>query len=180
MSQQPPIDPLKSVKSGDDPLSRLRTALAGFVGYADRDQRREADKILRESLASEYEARWGRISELQRKLIADKHLELVDDMEAAAVKLRAFIDRIRHASYGYAGFFDHIHIDSQELGQVYDYDLALLKKAEELTGAIDNVEASLGTDGQAASIRHLTTVCQEAVDAFDHRNDIILARGGEA
>jgi hypothetical protein len=175
-----PVDPLKSVKSGDDLLSKIRTSLAGFVGYADRDQRREADRMLRESIASAYESQWGRISEVQRQLIASKRLELVDDLEAAAIKLRAFIDRIRHASYGYAGFFDHVHIDSKELAQIYDYDLALLQHADGLGRAIDNVEASLGSEGEAAAIRNLTTLCQEAVDAFDQRNDIILARGDEA
>jgi hypothetical protein len=175
-----PIDPLKSVKSGDDLLSRIRTSLAGFVGYADRDQRREADMMLRDSVAAAYEAQWGRISEVQKELIASKRLELVDDLEAAAVKLRAFVDRIRHASYGYAGFFDHVHIDSKELTEIYNYDLALLENAGELGRAIDNVEASLGSDGEAAAIRHLTTLCQDAVDAFDGRNDVILARGDEA
>lgn len=175
-----PIDPLKSVKSGDDLLSRIRTSLAGFVGYADRDQRREADLLLRDSIASTYEAQWSRISEIQRELIASKRLELVDDLEAGAIKLRAFIDRIRHASYGYAGFFDHVHIDSKELAEIYNYDLALLQNADELGRAIDNVEASLGSEGEAAAIRHLTTLCQDAVDAFDRRNDVILARGDEA
>ena len=175
-----PIDPLKSVKSGDDLLSRIRTGLAGFLGYADRDQRREADRMLRDTVAEAYEAKWSRISEVQRELIASKRLDLVDDMEAAAIKLRAFVDRIRHASYGYAGFFDHVHIDSKELEQIYGYDLALLEHADALGHAIDNVEASLGSDGEAAAIRNLTTLCQEAVDAFDKRNDIILARGDEA
>lgn len=172
-----PTDPLKAVKGGDDFLSKIRNSLAGFVGYFDRDQRREADRMLRETLASKYEALWSRISEVQRQLIAAKRLELVDDLEAAAIKLRAFVDRVRHASYGYAGFFDHVHIDSQELATIYEYDYALLQNTDSLGRAIDNVEASIGSDGEAAAIRNLTTLCQEAVDAFDHRNDVILARG---
>jgi hypothetical protein len=44
--------------------------------------------------------------------------------------------------------------------------------------AIDNVESSLGTDGSAASIRHLTQLSQDCIDAFDKRKEVILGMAG--
>lgn len=168
------VDPLGTVTEGKDLLGKIRSFLSGFVGYIKREDRREADKLLRESIALRYENQWARISALQRQLIGGGQLELVDDLEAAAIKLRAFIDRVKGASYGYAGFFDAVRINQTELDKIYTYDLALLETAEKLTHAVDNVEASIGTDGMAAAVRNLVTVSQDAVDAYDRRDEILI------
>ncbi|NIP42173.1 MAG: hypothetical protein GWN00_11955, partial [Aliifodinibius sp.] len=67
----------------------------------------------------------------------------VDDLEKAAIKLRTFIDKIRTASYGYSGFFDAVRVDEEDLARVYEYDLSLLNMEEDVSRAIDNVEASM-------------------------------------
>ena len=100
---------------------------------------------------------------------------MVDDLEASAIKLRAFIDRIKGASYGYTGFFDAVRIHSEELERIYEYDFALLEGAQNLTNAIDNVAASIDTDGLPAAIRHLVSLSQEAIDTYNRRDEVILA-----
>ena len=170
-----PVDPHKKVTETGDLLGKIRSTLSGFVGYVERDQRRNSDKILREAVADRYEKEWSRLSEIQRDLIADGNIELVDDLEAAALKLRAFIDRVRTASYGYAGLFDHARIGKDELAKLYHYDSALLEHAKTVESAVDNLRASIGTDGLPAAIRHMKSVSQEAVDLFDQRQQVILA-----
>jgi hypothetical protein len=167
-------DPLGKVTEGKDLLGKIRNSLAGFLGYMDRANRREADKILRETIAQRYEEQWSKISELQRQLISEGKLELVDDLEAAAIKLRAFIDRVKGASYGYAGFFDAVRVNSDELERIYKYDASLLEHVDTLTRAIENVQASMETEGLPAAIRNLVTLSQEAIDAFDRREEVIL------
>jgi hypothetical protein len=147
--------------------------IPGFKGYVERGDRRMSDKILRETVAKEYEAQYQRISSLQRDLISSGGLAYIDDLENAAIKVRQFIDRIKTASYGYAGIFDAIKIREEELANIYQYDLTLLEHADVISGAIDNVAASIGTDGLPASIRHLTAVSQEAIDAFNKRSDAL-------
>jgi hypothetical protein len=169
------VDPLGKITSGDDLLGKIRNMLSGFVGYFDRDNRREADKLLRTTVADRYQQQWQRISAIQRKMIEGGKLEDIDQLEAAATKLRGFIDRVRTASYGYAGFFDAVRINSNELQKVYSYDLQLLEDVNTISSAVDNVEVSIGTDGQAAAISHLTTLCQDVVDAYDRRDEVLLA-----
>ncbi len=123
-------DPLGKITEGKDLIGKVRNFLAGFIGYFDRENRREADKLLRETIAQRYEEQWGRISELQRQFVSEGQLELIDDLEAAAIKLRAFIDRVKGASYGYAGFFDAVRINRDELERIYEYDIALLEGAQ--------------------------------------------------
>jgi hypothetical protein len=51
----------------------------------------------------------------------------------------------------------------------------MLSLVDEIGRAIDNVEASLGTDGLPAAIRHLTGLAQASVEAFQKRSEAILS-----
>ena len=157
-----------------DFFKQLLSKLPGFKGYFERQDRRASDKILRETVANRFEEQWKRISELQRDLISQGQIELIDDLEGAAIKLRQFIDRVRTAAYGYAGFFDPVKIKEDELAVVYQYDLMLLNSVDAVTRAVDNVETSLGTDGLPAAIRNLRSISQQAVDAFERRNEAMI------
>jgi hypothetical protein len=169
------VDPLGKITAGDDLLGKIRKTLSGFIGYLDRENRREADKLLRATIASRYEQQWGRISTIQRQMIEAGNLEQVDQLEAAAIKLRTFIDRVKTASYGYAGFFDAVRVNETELQKIYSYDLQLLEDVNSISSAVDNVEASMGSDGLPAAMRHLTTLSQDVIDAYDRRDEVLLA-----
>jgi len=169
------VDPLGKITAGDDLLGKIRKTLSGFIGYLDRENRREADKLLRATIASRYEQQWGRISTIQRQMIEAGNLEQVDQLEAAAIKLRTFIDRVKSASYGYAGFFDAVRVNETELQKIYSYDLQLLEDVNSISSAVDNVEASMGSDGLPAAMRHLTTLAQDVIDAYDRRDEVLLA-----
>jgi len=166
-------DIFERVLSEQDPIKKILAKIPGFKGYIERGDRRMSDKILREKVADEFETLYQRISGLQRDFISQGELNYVDDLEASALKLRQFIDRVRTASYGYAGLFDAIKIKQEELTQVYQYDLALLELSDEVRSAIDNVETSMGTEGLEAAIRHLTSVSQQCVDAFNKRSEVM-------
>lgn len=166
-------DILEKVTASKDWLSKIIAKIPGFKGYMERADRRMSDKLLRENIANSFEGLYQRISSLQKDLISQGGLAYIDDMESAAIKLRQFIDRVRTASYGYAGIFDAIKIKETELGQVYEYDAVLLGMSEEVSRAIDNVETSMGTDGLPAAIKHLTTTSQSCVDAFNKRSEVM-------
>jgi hypothetical protein len=166
-------DIYEKVSGEQDFIKKILAKIPGFKGYIERGDRRMSDKLLREQVALEFETLYGRISGLQRDLISQGGLEYVDDMEAAAIKLRQFIDRVKTASYGYAGIFDALKIKEDKLAQVYEYDAALLGLSGEVASAVDNVETSIGTEGLEAAIQHLTNVSQQCVDAFNKRSDVM-------
>jgi hypothetical protein len=167
-------DPLGKITEGKDILGKIRNFLAEYVGYFDRENRREGDKLLRETIVKRYDEQWARISEIQKQFIQAGKLENVDELESAALKLRAFIDRVKGAAYGYAPFFDAVRIHSEELERLYVFDSALLEGVENVARAIDNVEASIETEGLPAAIRHLISVSQEVVDSYNRREEVIL------
>ena len=164
-------DILEKVSASKDWLSKIVSKIPGFKGYMERADRRMSDKLLRENIANSFEVLYQRISSLQKDLISQGGLAYIDDMESAAIKLRQFIDRVRTASYGYAGIFDTIKIKETELTRVYEYDAVLLGMSDEVSHAIDNLETSIGTDGLPAAIKHLTTASQSCVDAFNKRSE---------
>ncbi|MFW5714072.1 MAG: hypothetical protein ACOCYU_05320 [Brevefilum sp.] len=166
-------DILNRVSDERDFFKKLLAKIPGFKGYIERGDRRMSDKLLRDQIASEFENLYQQISSLQRDLINQGQIEYIDDLEASALKLRQFIDRVRTASYGYAGVFDAIKINEEELDQVYQYDYALFALSDEVRSAIDNVETSIGTEGLDAAIRHLRNVSQECVDAFNKRSEMM-------
>ncbi len=157
-----------------DVFKKLLAKLPGFKGYFERQDRRASDKILREAIANRFEELWQRVSEMQRDLISQGQIEFIDDLEGAAIKLRQFIDRVRTAAYGYAGFFDPVKVREDELAQVYQFDLALLETSDLVDRAIGNVEASIGTDGLPAAIRNLRNASAQAVETFNRRSEVLI------
>ncbi len=167
-------DILDRVSQESNFFKKILSKLPGFKGYVEREERRNADKLLRDAIAQKFEALWQRISALQKDAISNGDLEIVDDLESGALKIRQFIDRVKTASYGYSGFFDVINIETEELNEIYKYDLVLLELEEEMSRAIDNIEASFGTEGLPAAIRHLTSLAQTTVDSFNERKNVVV------
>lgn len=161
------------VSSDMDPFKKIGTKIPGFSGYIERQARRDSDKILRDTLADRFEELWQRVSGLQREFIRNNQIKYVDDLEAAAIKLRTFSDRIRLAPRGYSGLFDAVNINQDELTQLYEYDAAMLDLVEELNRAIDNIEMSVGTDGLDAAIRHLEKTSQQCIDVYNRRSEVV-------
>jgi hypothetical protein len=167
-------DLFDKVTGQQDIFKKLASYIPGFQGYIERQNRRAADKLLRETVADRFEELWKRASNLQSDMVNDGLIALVDDMEKAAIQLRTFVDKIRTAAYGYAGFFDAVKINESELTQLYQFDTAFFEVAEQVGRALDNVEASFGDEeALKAAIRNLVSLSREAVTTFEHRYEII-------
>ena len=155
-------------------VRKLFSKIPGFKGYIERENRRAADKVLRETIADRFDELWKRVSGVQTELVHSGGLEFIDDLERAAVKLRQFTDRIRTASYGYSPFFNALKVNEEELLKVYEFDAALLDNVDTISRAIDNIEASIGSDGLPAAIRQLVSLSQQMVDIFNRRSEVMM------
>ncbi len=163
------------VDSDLDPFKKILGKIPGFSGYMERQKRRDSDKLLRDMIADRFEQQAQRVSGLQRDLISQGQIELVDDVEAAVIKLRTFSDRVRRATRGYSGLFDAVKINEEELTRLYEYDATMLDLVEEVARSVDNLEAALGSEGSPAAIRHLVGVAQQCIDVFDRREEVFMA-----
>jgi hypothetical protein len=171
-------DFLDKVTGQQDIFKKLASYIPGFNGYIERQNRRAADKLLRETVADRFDEQWKRASNMQADIVAANMYDLVDDMEKAAIQLRTFIDKIRTASYGYTGFFDAVKINEAELEKLYQFDAAFFQVAEAIGSALDTVEASIGDEeGLKAAIRNLVSLAREAVTTMERRSEVITGGG---
>ena len=170
------IDPMEKITEGKDLVGKIQNFVSGFLGYYDRDRRREADKLLRDGIAARYEAEWSRISDVQASLVSAKQLEYLDEIESAAIKLRAFVDRVRGAARGYSGFFDAVRVKKDELQQIYAYDLTLLESSERLGTAVDQLAGAVGKDGLPEAIHNLIEMARESTRLYESRAEVILKK----
>lgn len=161
------------ITNDQNALQKLLGKIPGFKGYMERTNRRAADKLLRETVANRFEEQWQRISSAQKDLISQGGLQYITELESSSLKLRQFIDRVRRATYGYAGFFDAVKVNEEELTQLYAFDLAMFNLVDEVSRGIDNVESSIGTDGLPAAMRHLKSLTQQCLDTFNRRQEAI-------
>ncbi len=171
-------DMYQNVAGQVDPFKRLASYIPGFGGYVERQNRRDADKLVRDTVARRFTELLTRTSNLQKDLISAGKIQFVDDMEQAALQLRTFIDKISTAARGYSGLFDAVKINEKELEQLYNFDLAFFSLADQIGHGLDTVEASIGDDAALpAAIRNITTLGRQAVETFNRRSEAFTGSG---
>jgi len=166
----------QQITNSNDLFRKLLSKIPGFKGYVEMGNRKDADKVIRDMLFRRFRELEGKVSDLQVQLINQGDINNADDLEKAALRLRTFADRMRTAPRGYSSVFEAVKIKEPELVKLYQYDLALLDKTDEVGRAIDNIQSSVGTDGLPASIRNLQTVAKECVQAYDLRQEAIIGQ----
>ena len=87
-------------------IERLSSKIPGYSGYVDRETRRDIDKLHREHLADRLRGLKSPLTDVMRELTNAGRVFEVGPVDAAIKKLDHLENRVRFASYGYAGFFD--------------------------------------------------------------------------
>lgn len=167
-------DFFQKVTSMQDPFKKLGSYIPGFGGYVERQNRRDADKLLRDTVARRFDEQWKRTSQMQADMAGNGMIAYVDDMEKAAIQMRTFIDKISTAPRGYSGLFDAVKINEKELEAIYQFDAAFFDLAEQVAHANDNVETSMGDEAALpAVIRNLTSLARLAVETYNKRSEVV-------
>ena len=161
------------IESQRGKIKELLLKVPGFKGYIELEDRRTADKLLRDTVADSYQEQLDRLTAVQTEFVDRGDLSYVDDLEAVVVKLRTFIDRISHATYGYSSFFSVIKVDAEKLDKIYDYDQALLNGIDSLSAALESLETTEDPEQLKDLIKDLKKQAQDIVTRADQRKDVI-------
>ncbi len=148
--------------AGRNWIERLSSKIPGYSGYVDRERRRDIDKLHREHLANRLRGLKTPLADLMRDLTNNGRLFEVGAVDSTIKKLDHLENRIRFASYGYAGFFDVAKIEQPQLDAIYQFDLALV----DLVDKIDSKIASLKNEKTTAE--SLKAACAELGDTIDN------------
>ncbi len=129
----------------------LLDRVPGYRGYRAKEDRRDADRRVRDHLVIAFGAKADRVERVARDLAAQRRIQDVGPVDAFARRIRHLCDRIRTATYGYGGLFSDRDVDAAALDQLRQFDEALLSGVEELNDPIEGLEAALVADGDLAS-----------------------------
>jgi hypothetical protein len=133
-------------------LEKLADAIPGLKGYREKESRRDTDKRFRDYLADRIDRARGSLDELKRTLVNQGKLDGLAELDRLSQKLFQAANQVRHASYGYSGFFDQVKIRENELDRIYEHDLSMMADVEALEASLKNPEAAQEWDGKIQAI----------------------------
>ena len=150
-------------------VEELIRKIPGFKGYFEKQDRRAADRLLREHLVRVFEEQLGEFTRLQKRLIDAGGIMYMERVQSIDTKLRTFIDRIESAASGYAGLFDAVKIEEDALARVYAFDNALLIYQDQFAAGLERFAEALGTDEVVGVLIQFDDIVTEANNTFKRR-----------
>lgn len=146
----------------------------GYQGYRDKEDRRDADRRVRDHLVLEYGRQLARVERVARDLASDRRIMEIGPVDDLAKALRHLSDRINTASYGYGGLFSDRDIDGAALDQMRLFDEGMLAGVADLDGPIGELETAYGAGGDLkAGARSGRDVVAALSTRFDGRGRVI-------
>jgi len=164
----------EKIEGGYNKLEALVKDLPGYKGYKAKEVRREADKLLRVKVARAWEEQRLHLNSIQVKLTNAGRLDVLVPLDRALMRLQLLIDRVKTASYGYAGLFDAVKVREAELESLYNFDATLLESVDKVKAQIDAVAAAKKDNDVIEAANALLALLEEINSTFSKRQDVIL------
>jgi hypothetical protein len=109
-------------------FDKLGSIIPGYKGYAERNNRRQSEKLLREKLSQAIYSCEKVMSNKIAESIKIKNYNPINELEECRKKLNTLGNKIHFAPYGESAFFSNEQLKEDELLIIYQKDLALLEK----------------------------------------------------
>ena len=163
-------------------LGNLLSKVPGLDGYMERSRRREADAMLRRTIADRLEGIRLQFSGVHEEISRDiiKAIDHAEPLGRVDTRFKGLIGKIKDAPVGYAGFFDAVKVKEDDLARIYAFDDNMLNHVDQVdaaTAALNKAARDNGDVGTA--IRTLNTVLQDAHETFASRDEIIKGLGDD-
>jgi len=159
-------------------LEKLEGKIPGYHGYKEKEMRREADKLLRMHISERFQEQRTKLSNLQNQLASEGKLEDLGLLERVMLQLQLLIDRLKVAEYGYAGLFDAVRVQEEQLDALYVYDSALTSSVDQLAEKMDKLAIAAMSGEELRPLANDTLLLlQELNTTLDRRKDVILRVG---
>jgi ABC-type transporter Mla subunit MlaD len=156
---------------------RILAELPGFRGYKEKELRRESDKLVRNNLYQRLTEARKDLKEIFQKLSDNRLQEVLTNMDRFVMRFDRVSEKINHASYGYAGFFNVLKIEEEKLDKMIEFDNGLMDdvdKIAEETNAFKKEVMKQNFEKVSDNIQGLSDLLEELEKTFDDREKIIL------
>jgi hypothetical protein len=155
-------------------ISGLLDSVPGYRGYRNKEERRDADRRVRERVAAAFAAQADRVERIARDLANQRRLRDIGPVDEFARAIRYLVDRISTATYGYGGLFGDRNVDEAALDQLRLFDEGLMSGVGELEGPIAALEQAFAANGDLAPpARDGAAATRKILSRLDLRNEVI-------
>lgn len=165
---------LQQVKSNESFLEKMKRIIPGYSGYVDRDNSRELDKQLRNTLAQSLENNKTSLKNAVSNLSKAGKLFQTDGIDKIQNKLQEAIGKLRNAARGYSGAFDVVKIKDDKLNQIYQFDSSLVDSVNGINNSCSEIETNSAANTDIASSQQkVSDLLDNFIKAFDSRENIL-------
>src|SRR5829696_7885363 len=123
-------------------LNRVLNKVPGYSGYRDKENRRDADRLVRDRLVAELAQRAERVERVAQRAADERRIRDVGPLNDVAGAIRHLANRINTATYGYGGLFGNKDVDAAVLDQIRLFDEALFGGLEAIDSALPGLQGS--------------------------------------
>jgi len=106
-------------------FDKIGSLIPGYRGYAERDGRRNCDKLLRNQISAKLSQCGSIINNRINSEVKNNNMSSLRDLEDCQLKLNTLSDKIKYAPYGESSFFGDTQIKEDELQNIYELDFEL-------------------------------------------------------
>lgn len=152
---------------------KLVARLPGFKGYIAKEARREADKMLRTHIGRQLDQHRSRLQQFGTKLAKSEKFDAVTEVEQVRMRLQTAGDKIKTATYGYAGFFDAATVNEPELDALYDFDNSLMDEVEAIGTAIGTLTKAGEGQPFADALEAVSSAIEDLSAVWARRADVV-------
>jgi hypothetical protein len=156
---------------------RILAELPGFRGYKEKELRRESDKLVRNHLYLRLTEARKDLKEVFQRLSEKRLQEVLTDMDHFIMRFDRVSEKINHASYGYAGFFNVVKIQEDKLDKMSDFDTGLLGDVDKIVAETTVFKKEVIKQDFAKvkeHIQNLNDMIEELEETFDSREEVIM------
>lgn len=157
-------------------LTKLLGKIPGLSGYLERDQRREADALLRETVSARLEQARLQLGSAHQALARDITLgiQYAEPLGRANTQLVGLLSKIKDAPQGYSGFFAAVKVRAEDLARVYQFDEQMLNYSEQIAVDVAAVNKAVSDGANIdGAIAGLNADLLEANMVFNSRQEIL-------
>lgn len=155
---------------------RILAALPGFRGYKEKEIRRESDKLIRNHLYEKLMIGRKDLKETFQALSDNRVQEVMGDMDRLVMRFDRVSEKINHASYGYAGFFNVVKIEEEKLDKMIAFDTDLLDEVNDIVGkasAFKKEAVKQKLEKTRDYISNINDMLSALEETFEQRHEVI-------
>ncbi|NMD00249.1 MAG: hypothetical protein GYA62_11095 [Bacteroidales bacterium] len=146
------------MKRKENIFDKIGTLIPGYIGYKERESRRNCDRQLREQISDI-------LSKSEKKILSifeNYELEEYSKIEKIRKKISNLKDNITYSPYGATALFSDYEIKENELDKIYQQDLIIIKLVLELEEIIN-----------VGDFNQINQIISDVADSVNKRNELI-------